>query len=263
MNYYPFHPGDYLRDTAHLSPMEDIAYRRLLDMYYLSEMPIPHETDSVSRRLRLDSALVASVLKEFFTEAPEGWTHRRCDKEIAVYQAKAERAKNNGKAGGRPKKTQPVISGFQKETESEANQNHNQNQNQSFPKTASATPPPEGLALKAPSYSKKPKAPKPEQPADPRHAEFVRIFAEEYETQTGQPYAMQGGKDGQQLQILLRTLKDLSASEWQNGIRWCWQVASNNPYASPCVRQTGSLGAFCCAWSRIVAYHATYQEPRR
>lgn len=262
MNYYPFHPGDYLRDTAHLSPMEDIAYRRLLDMYYLSEMPIPHETDSVSRRLRLDSALVASVLKEFFTEAPEGWTHRRCDKEIAVYQAKAERAKNNGKAGGRPKKTQPVISGFQEETESEANHNHNQNQ--SFPKTASATPPPEGLVLKPQSYSeKRPKASKAEKPADPRHAEFVRIFADEYEAQTGSPYAMQGGKDGQQLQALLRSLPGLTAAEWLNGLRWAWETAASHPYADSCVRQTGSLAAFCAAWSRIVSYHATYKAPTR
>lgn len=132
------------------------------------------------------------------------------------------------------------------------------------PATASATPPPEGLVLKPQSYSqKRPKPPKVEKPADPRHAEFVRIFAEEYESQTGSPYAMQGGKDGQQLQALLRTLPTLAAAEWQAGIRWCWKVSANDSYASPCVRQTGSLAAFCCAWSRIVAYHATYQQPTR
>lgn len=132
------------------------------------------------------------------------------------------------------------------------------------PATASATPPPEVLVLKPQSYSqKRPKPPKAEKPADPRHAEFVRIFAEEYESQTGSPYAMQGGKDGQQLQALLRTLPTLAAAEWQAGIRWCWKVSANDSYASPCVRQTGSLAAFCCAWSRIVAYHATYQQPTR
>lgn len=31
MNYYPFHIGDYLTETAHLSWLEDCAYRRLLD----------------------------------------------------------------------------------------------------------------------------------------------------------------------------------------------------------------------------------------
>ena len=38
MNYYPFHLGDYAARTAHLEPMEDLAYRRLLDLYYLGEI---------------------------------------------------------------------------------------------------------------------------------------------------------------------------------------------------------------------------------
>ena len=259
MNYYPFHPGDYLRDTAHLSPMEDITYRRLLDLYYQSEMPIPLETDSVSRRLRIGSDLVISVLKEFFVETTEGWTHCRCDKEIETYQARAERAKQNGKAGGRPKKTKQVISGFALETDSKANQNQNQNQISTSQPSVPATPPPEGTVS---AYSK-PKAPRPPSTADPRHAEFVAIFAEEYLDATGQPYAMAGGKDGQQLQSLLKTLKDLTADEWRTGIKWSWKIAANDQFASPCVRQTGSLAAFCCAWSRLVAYHSTYQTPRR
>lgn len=259
MNYYPFHPGDYLRDTAHLSPMEDITYRRLLDLYYLSEMPIPLETESVSRRLRLGSDLVSSVLKEFFVEAPEGWIHRRCDKEIAAYQARSERAKKNGKAGGRPKKTQQVISRFTLATDLQANQNQNQNQMSTSQPSVSAMPQPEGGSS---AYSK-PKPTKPPSAADPRHAEFVRIFADEYTEATGQPYAMQGGKDGQQLQALLRTLKDLTAHEWREGIRWAWKVASEDQYAESCVRQTGSLAAFCSAWSRLVAYHARYQPNRR
>ena len=35
MNYYPFHVGDYIAHTAHLHPLEDIAYRRMLDLYYM------------------------------------------------------------------------------------------------------------------------------------------------------------------------------------------------------------------------------------
>jgi hypothetical protein len=119
------------------------------------------------------------------------------------------------------------------------------------------------LVLKPQSYSqKRPKPPKAEKPADPRHAEFVRIFAEEYESQTGSPYAMQGGKDGQQLQALLRALPSLTAAEWRNGLRWSWDIASR-PYTDSCVRQTGSLAAFCCVWSRIVSYHSTYKENTR
>jgi hypothetical protein len=74
---------------------------------------------------------------------------------------------------------------------------------------------------------------------------------------------MAGGKDGQQLQNLLKALKDLPADEWRTGILWSWQIAATDRHADPCVRQTGSLAAFCSAWSRLVAYHATYQQPRR
>ena len=40
MNYYPFHIGDYLSATRHLSWEEDAAYRRLLDTYYTTEKPV-------------------------------------------------------------------------------------------------------------------------------------------------------------------------------------------------------------------------------
>lgn len=133
MNYYPFHPGDYLRDTAHLDPLEDLAYRRLLDLYYLSEAPIPLETQLVSRRLRLGYESVISVLNEFFVCTENGYTHKRCDAEIADYRHRQDKSRQNGKLGGRPKKTQQVILANPEETQSKPNvtqQKANQNQNQ-------------------------------------------------------------------------------------------------------------------------------------
>ena len=132
MHHYPFNPSDYLMQTAHLEPMEDLAYRRLLDLYYTSEAPIPKETQLVSRRLRLDTELVNKVLNEFFCECENGWSNARCDEEIASYHLKAETARINGKLGGRPvsknkkpKKTQPVNLANPEETGSKANQNQN------------------------------------------------------------------------------------------------------------------------------------------
>lgn len=49
MNYYPFHIGDYLSATRHLSWEEDAAYRRLLDTYYTNEKPLPSELRAVCR----------------------------------------------------------------------------------------------------------------------------------------------------------------------------------------------------------------------
>ena len=41
VNYYPHHIGDYSKDTSHLTMLEDAAYRRMLDVYYATEKPLP------------------------------------------------------------------------------------------------------------------------------------------------------------------------------------------------------------------------------
>jgi uncharacterized protein YdaU (DUF1376 family) len=107
MHYYSFHVSDYIHDTAHLSNDEDLAFRRLLDLYYTQEKPIPNRTQEVARRIRMGKNIVAvqTVLEEFFMYSQEHdfWFHKRCDETIAAYQAKAERNRAVGKLGGRPK----------------------------------------------------------------------------------------------------------------------------------------------------------------
>lgn len=112
MIWYKFHLGDYITHTMHLSDAEDLAYRRLLDLYYMSERPIPLDTESVSRKIRLDLDITESVLKEFFERTEEGYRNHRCDVEITKYQHQVATNTLLGKRGGRPKKT-----------ESEPNQN--------------------------------------------------------------------------------------------------------------------------------------------
>lgn len=102
LNYYEHHLGDYLRDTAHLSMVEDGAYRRLLDTYYVKEQPIPAELRDACRLVRAASKperdAVATVLREFFEATPEGWRHKRCDAEIARYQDKQAKARRSAEA---------------------------------------------------------------------------------------------------------------------------------------------------------------------
>jgi uncharacterized protein YdaU (DUF1376 family) len=108
LHYYQFNIGDYRKDTVHLSRIEHSIYRDLIDWYYLDEKPIPKETQSVSRRLRLVSqeeqnALLA-VLEDFFICSEEGWRHKRIDQEIQDYHGMCETNRTNGRKGGRPKK---------------------------------------------------------------------------------------------------------------------------------------------------------------
>jgi uncharacterized protein YdaU (DUF1376 family) len=106
MNYYNFHIGDYISHTIHLSLEEDLAYRRLLDMYYDTELPIPNNIPLVSRKLRINAEVVQIVLDEFFELTEEGFKNFRADNEIAEYQRFIEKQKANGSKGGRPKKSQ-------------------------------------------------------------------------------------------------------------------------------------------------------------
>lgn len=120
MHYYAFNIGDYTSHTAHLTPLEDIAYRRLLDLYYQTETPISNDLKSVCRHIRMreHEQDVQQVLSEFFTLTDSGWSSSRCDREISDYKSKAEKARANGKLGGRPKKlkesenNQPGFSSF-------------------------------------------------------------------------------------------------------------------------------------------------------
>jgi uncharacterized protein YdaU (DUF1376 family) len=94
VNYFPFHLGDYTAHTAHLELLEDLAYRRMLDAYYLREGPLPNEIAEIGRLIRMRANLsdVEAVLKEFFYETAEGWRNDRADEEIAKMREKQTKA---------------------------------------------------------------------------------------------------------------------------------------------------------------------------
>ena len=100
MHYYQFNIGDYVSHTRHLSPIEDIAYRRLLDAYYLSERPLNSGLTSVARQIGLRDyeQEVKIVLDEFFKLTEDGWINARADKEIAHFKGKIEQASKAGRA---------------------------------------------------------------------------------------------------------------------------------------------------------------------
>jgi uncharacterized protein YdaU (DUF1376 family) len=95
MHFYQFHIGDYKSHTSHLTPMEDLAYRRLLDFYYLHEKPLTSDIAKLARLLMLNEYQVElmTVLDEFFVVVAEGFINPRADKEIEQYQSFSEAGK--------------------------------------------------------------------------------------------------------------------------------------------------------------------------
>ena len=86
MHYYQFHIGDYKSHTSHLSVVEDCAYRRLLDFYYLNEKAINHRDVARQINMREHEQDVLTILNEFFISTNEGFVHPRADQEIAKYK---------------------------------------------------------------------------------------------------------------------------------------------------------------------------------
>jgi uncharacterized protein YdaU (DUF1376 family) len=99
MNFYPFHIGDYISHTNHLNDAEDLAYRRMIDLYYQSEQPF-YDSLTVARRIRATVEVVEVILHEFFTfEDDDGaWHNKRIDEEIAKYHDRLTQASKAGKA---------------------------------------------------------------------------------------------------------------------------------------------------------------------
>jgi uncharacterized protein YdaU (DUF1376 family) len=122
MHYYQFNIGDYNSHTMHLSEIEDLTYRRLLDWYYLHESSIPLDLNEVSRqiRMRTHSDCIATVLLEFFERTPDGWIHHRADKEIEKVGDKSQKASASAKARWNKASHANAL-----QTQSESNATHN------------------------------------------------------------------------------------------------------------------------------------------
>jgi uncharacterized protein YdaU (DUF1376 family) len=100
MHYFQFNIGDYASHTRHLNLYEDLAYRRLLDAYYLREKPLPKEVEMVARLILMNERLtdVERVLNEFFEATKVGWVNKRADEEILRFHKKLATASKAGKA---------------------------------------------------------------------------------------------------------------------------------------------------------------------
>ena len=100
MHYYTFSPKDYMSKTNFLEPMEDLAYRRLLDYSYLNERPLPIDIAEIALLicLRSHSDSIAVVLHYFFELTDDGYINDRVEKDVKTYQAKSDKARKSANA---------------------------------------------------------------------------------------------------------------------------------------------------------------------
>jgi len=103
MHYFQFNIGDYASHTSRLTPLEDLAYRRMLDLYYLNEQPLNGCVTDVARELGLSEHVneVEYILSKFFTKTEKGFSQKRIDLEIKKYKSNARNKSKAGKASAK------------------------------------------------------------------------------------------------------------------------------------------------------------------
>ncbi len=111
MNYYNFHIGDYARRTRHLTVLEDLFYRRLLDLYYTTETPLPLDLAQLYRLTMASEEsyreALRTVLREFFEETEAGWVNSRADEEIQVMREKQQKQRERANKRWKPSGEDP------------------------------------------------------------------------------------------------------------------------------------------------------------
>ena len=143
MNYYPFHIGDYAAHTRYLTLMEDLAYRRMLDLYYVSEKPLePAEQTARLIGMRDHVAEVGTILADFFEATEAGFINKRANEELDKFSLMKQggrdgAAKRWGNGGDR----EAIAPPSPPQSPPNSNQNQNQNQNQRKESTSDASRP--------------------------------------------------------------------------------------------------------------------------
>lgn len=101
VQWYPFFEGDYLRDTIHLTWLEDLAYRRLLDLCYRNGGYVTADKETLFRQVRATEPAqrkaVEKVLDEFFFSRGRVKVNRRATEELLKVKALHEARVKGGK----------------------------------------------------------------------------------------------------------------------------------------------------------------------
>lgn len=106
-----FYPGDYLRDTMHLSRSDHGSYLLLILAYWSNKGPLPDDAEFLCAVAKVEQSewqCVSKRLARFFQIGSGFWRHKRIDRELAAAQARREARSKAGKAGIEAKRKQKL-----------------------------------------------------------------------------------------------------------------------------------------------------------
>lgn len=110
MNWYKFDFIGYWAETYGIADAEDLAYRRLRDLYYQSEGPIENDQSRIEREIGLDWDCIEPVLLRFFVKnAKNFWKHEAWQEDIERRLKKSASNAIAGRIGGKVKKARKSV----------------------------------------------------------------------------------------------------------------------------------------------------------
>jgi len=123
MHYYRFNIGDYKSHTSHLDPLEDIAYRRMLDYCYLNEIGLPESLEEIGRliSMRTHCDCIANVLREFFYIENCVYKNKRVEIDLHDFKSKSEKAASSAKEKWRKHRLSCAANAERTQCENDAN----------------------------------------------------------------------------------------------------------------------------------------------
>ena len=95
MKEYKFQVEAYRKKTSHIQDADDLAFRRMLDICYMTEKPLPLDIEEVAKLVGLDLDIVEPVLMEFFYVAEDGWHNLGAEKQIEKWRKVSEKNRRN------------------------------------------------------------------------------------------------------------------------------------------------------------------------
>lgn len=104
MKWYAHHIGDYATATMGLSVTQDCMYRRLLDVYYATELPLPTDVEQVFNMCRAfaphEQEATRFILNRYFRLTDSGYINDRAEQEIKKSNYVIEKRRLAGIASG-------------------------------------------------------------------------------------------------------------------------------------------------------------------